>query len=387
MEPARGGLGASDGKGGVKLNGFSICTGIGGLDLGIHLAARTLGIEYRTAVYLERETYCVEVLKRRIAEKALDDAPVWDDITTFDGKPWRGIVDLIHAGLPCQPYSVAGKRQGDKDERYIWDDFFRIVREVQPSLVFLENVSGLLAWFQPIGEELSAMGFCFEAGLFTAAEVGAPHKRERLFILAYCDDTRFQETRTKQSATGVERNIQAMADAESVIRQRTQRKRNRTGQPEVSAGNHNCTLGNPDLTGSQGRQSHGCGRHKLPAWPPGPTSPLWAGIIEERPDLAPAVAHANDPQQGTRDQATRGYSEWKQEQPYRFNRSDIPGREDRADAEGQAPQPAFRNLDDGLRDWMVRTNTNRVDQLRSLGNAVVPQCAAKAFIELWRKVT
>jgi len=163
------------------MNGLALCAGIEGIGLGLKIACP----EYRTVCYIEREAYAAAVLVKRMEEGNLDQASVWDDLATFGGKPWRGYVDIVTAGLPCQPYSVAGRREGDKDERYIWPEFFRIVREVQPSLVFLENVPGLLAWFRPIGEELSGMGYQFEAGIFSAAEVGASHQRKRLFVLAH----------------------------------------------------------------------------------------------------------------------------------------------------------------------------------------------------------
>lgn len=166
------------------MNGLALCAGIGGIDLGLKIACP----EYRTVCHIEREAYAAAVLVKRMEEGWLDQAPVWDDLSTFDGRIWSGIVDIIHAGLPCQPYSVAGQQQGDKDERYIWPEFFRILREVQPPLVFLENVPGLLAWFRPVGEELSGMGYEFEAGLFSAGEVGASHQRQRLFILAKSGD-------------------------------------------------------------------------------------------------------------------------------------------------------------------------------------------------------
>ncbi len=123
--------------------------------------------------YVEREAYCCEVLVSRMEETRLDEAPVWTDLAVFDGHPWCGVVDCVIAGLPCQPFSVAGKSQGDGDERYVWPDFFRILGEVQPAMVFLENVPGILAWFRSIGEKLCGLGYEIEAGLFTASEVGA----------------------------------------------------------------------------------------------------------------------------------------------------------------------------------------------------------------------
>ena len=112
--------------------------------------------------------------------------PVWDDVATFDGRPWRGAVDIVAAGYPCQPFSVAGRRLAAADPRHLWPHVARIVGEVEPPFVFLENVAHhLRLGFPEVAGDLVGMGYRLAAGLFTAAEVGAPHRRERLFILAH----------------------------------------------------------------------------------------------------------------------------------------------------------------------------------------------------------
>ena len=169
-------------KKGRGLFGLSLCAGAGGLDLGLHLAMP----EYRTVCYVERESYAASTLVARMEDSALDPAPVWDNVTDFNGKAWRGVVDIIHGGYPCQPFSVAGRKLGDKDPRHLWPHIARIVREIKPPVCFFENVGGhLRLGFEQVHDDLRSMGYRVKAGLFTAAEVGAPHKRERLFILAY----------------------------------------------------------------------------------------------------------------------------------------------------------------------------------------------------------
>lgn len=124
-------------------------------------------------------------------DKSLDEAPVWTDLRSFDGKPWCGIVDCITAGYPCQPFSVAGKQKGKDDPRHLWPDVYRIVREIRPRLCFFENVPGhLRLGFEQVHDDLRELGYSVKAGLFSAAEVGASHKRERLFILAYRESDR-----------------------------------------------------------------------------------------------------------------------------------------------------------------------------------------------------
>ena len=184
------------------MNGLALCTGIGGLELGLRIA---LG-DYRTVCYVEREVYCASVIVARMAEQALCEAPVWDDISTFDGRPWCGVVDIITSGDPCQPFSVAGQRQGEADERYLWPHVERIIREVEPEFVFLENVAGAVDVRYEHKAVLEGMGYRVEAGLFSAVEVGAPQIRERLFILAYSNGGGFSIKRSPGLRDGERRN-------------------------------------------------------------------------------------------------------------------------------------------------------------------------------------
>jgi len=163
------------------LFGLSLCSGAGSLDLGLTIAIPG----YRALGYVERETFAAATLVARMEDAALDQAPVWDDVATFDGRPWRGSVDILSAGYPCQPFSVAGKRLGTEDPRHLWPHAARIIGECEPPCVSLENVAHhLRLGFPEVASGLVGMGYKLAAGLFTAAEVGAPHKRERLFILA-----------------------------------------------------------------------------------------------------------------------------------------------------------------------------------------------------------
>ena len=173
--------GCASGAGDACLFGLSLCSGAGGLDLGLTIALPG----YRAVGHVERETFAAATLVARMEDASLDQAVVWDDVGTFDGRPWRGAVDIVTAGYPCQPFSVAGKRRGADDQRHLWPHVARIIVEVEPPFVFLENVAHhLRLGFPEVASGLVGMGYKLAAGLFTAAEVGAPHKRERLFILA-----------------------------------------------------------------------------------------------------------------------------------------------------------------------------------------------------------
>ena len=166
------------------MNGLALCSGIGGIELGLRLA---IGESYRTVGYCEREAYAAATLVARMANETLDCAPIWDDITTFPCEPYRGKVDIITAGFPCQPISVAGRREGTADERWLWPHVARVIREVGPSLVFLENVPGILMGEQPIRDvvgDLAELGFDTKWDLFSAGSSGAWHKRARWFLVA-----------------------------------------------------------------------------------------------------------------------------------------------------------------------------------------------------------
>ena len=117
-------------------NVLSICAGAGGLDLGLRMAEPTA----RTVLYVEHEATACLQLVARMEDGSLDPAPLWTDLRTLDGRPWRGVVDCIIGGIPCQPHSIAGKRLGAADERDLWPDTARVIGDVRPEWVFLENV-------------------------------------------------------------------------------------------------------------------------------------------------------------------------------------------------------------------------------------------------------
>ena len=168
------------------LNILSLCSGaIDALALGVELAVPGS----RVVCHVERDAFCAGCLVQAMEAGCLDAAPVWSDARTFDGRRWRGLVDCVIGGYPCQPFSFAGKRKGHDDPRHLWPVIARIVGEIEPPLVFFENVAGhLTLGFPEVCECLEGMGYRVAAGLFTAEEVGAPHRRERLFIMAHRHD-------------------------------------------------------------------------------------------------------------------------------------------------------------------------------------------------------
>jgi len=174
------------------MNELALFAGAGGGLLG----SRLLG--WRTVCYVEKDPYCQKILQARIKDGYLDDAPIWDDARTFNGRPWAGLVDVVTAGFPCQPFSGAGKQLGEQDERNLWPDTLRIIREVGPEWLFLENVPRLLCfdYFGRILADLAESGFDARWDCIPASAVGAPHQRDRLWIVAHAN--RCKQGRRKQ---------------------------------------------------------------------------------------------------------------------------------------------------------------------------------------------
>lgn len=161
---------------------LELCAGYGGFSLALRGIARTV-------CFVERDSYAAATLVARMDEARLDQAPIWSDLTTFDARAWRGRVDLITAGFPCQPFSAAGKRLGTDDDRWLWPDIARIIRDVEPRYVFLENVPGVVrAGLAHVLGDLAQYGFDAEWGLYAASDVGAPHRRQRFWLVAELAD-------------------------------------------------------------------------------------------------------------------------------------------------------------------------------------------------------
>jgi len=162
------------------MNELALFAGSGGGILGGHL------LGWRTVAAVEIEDYPRRVLLQRQADGLLPRFPVWDDICTFDGKPWRGKVDVISGGFPCQDISAAGKGDGLDGERSgLWTQMARVVSEVRPPFVFVEN-SPMLTTRGGVRviADLTQMGYDTTWTVMGAADIGAPHQRDRMWIVS-----------------------------------------------------------------------------------------------------------------------------------------------------------------------------------------------------------
>jgi len=198
----------------------SLCSGISGLDMGVTAATGA-----RTAWFCEREPAPRQVLARHYA-----GVPVYADVRTTD---WDSVepVDIVTAGYPCQPFSLAGLRKGTNDERHLWPFVADAIRRVGPRCVLLENVRGhLTLGFDRVLGDLADLGFDARWGLFRASDVGAPHQRARLFILARHPDRATGADRSAADADG--QRLEEQRGTVAVATQRTCAER-RGGRPHM----------------------------------------------------------------------------------------------------------------------------------------------------------
>ena len=181
------------------MNELALFAGAGGGILGGHL------LGWRTVCAVEWESYPASVLCARQNDKILPTFPIWDDVQTFDGKPWQGIVDVVSGGFPCQDISAAGKGAGLNGERSgMWKQMARIVCEVRPKYVYVENSPILTSrGLGVVLADLAKMGFNAEWGVLGASAVGGNHKRERIWIMAYSS---YLGLCSKKAIKRVERN-------------------------------------------------------------------------------------------------------------------------------------------------------------------------------------
>ena len=161
------------------VNELALFAGAGGGILG----GKLLG--WRTVCAVEWEPYPASVLVARQNDKVLPPFPIWDDVQTFDGKPWRGIVDVVSGGFPCQDISVAGKGDGLDGERSgMWREMARIISEVRPRYAFVENSPMLVTrGLERVIGDLTALGYDTKWTVMGAADVGANHQRDRIWIV------------------------------------------------------------------------------------------------------------------------------------------------------------------------------------------------------------
>ncbi|MBN1459984.1 MAG: DNA cytosine methyltransferase [Armatimonadetes bacterium] len=340
------------------MNGLALCAGIGGFELGLRLVLP----EYRTVCYVEREGFAASRLAERAMEGYLDQAPIWDDLRTFDGLPFRDRVHIITAGFPCQPFSQAGPRTGISDPRWLWPRIFEIARDVRPSYVFLENSPQIRKQGLPlILGDLSGAGFDAEWDVFSAEEEGYPHRRSRLYLLAANPDRiRQQQPRRADGEGGRRSSDQSQTNAADTNGQR--------GLWTSAPGPGEETDGRPrDSRQEDASDSSGARRQDI---------------------LRECVSSAGRYSTPERDGRTVA-----------ANADDLDGNGGRYGAGtfcGRRPGAAYLSGSEApeCAYWCAQSGVcvvddgspYRLDEIRASGNAVVPEVAARAWTELVRRI-
>jgi DNA (cytosine-5)-methyltransferase 1 len=346
-------------------NIISFCSGYGGIELGI----KRTGLPIRTVCYVEIEAFAQANLVAKIEQGKMDAAPIWSNLKTFDGRPFRGKVHGIIGGYPCQPFSNAGQRKGTEDPRHLFPYICEHIRTIRPLWCFFENVGGHLnLGFDEVYKSLRDLGYQVEAGLFTAAEVGAPHKRERLFILAKLVnlDSNGHIGYTEPTQESSRRRAEATTD---------------TDGGELGNTKHNGLPTEPKLRGNEtpsdqrrkeesieAGESTGTDRPRNVQGVSGGTS-----RSEQLADPSSKRSQAGLPEQGQRQEG--------QPEVTHYDCDRWPARPGQPQYDWEEPRT--------VKSGMGRTIdgfASRVDELRLLGNGVVPQTAELAFRTLWNKI-
>lgn len=369
----------------------SLFSGIGAAEL----AARMMG--WRNLFHCEIDGFC-----RRILQYHFPEQISYDDIRKTDFTPWRGLVDVLSGGFPCQPFSCAGRRKGTGDDRYLWPEFARAVSEIRPAWVVGENVAGILSMVQPgkttcmeasrnlFGEEvrqlesrsrfvseticldLEDMGYSVRAFVIPACAVGAPHRRDRVFFVAHRDGDR------RWNREGEQEHL-SRGEAE------TDDRGPRPGPfaYRADAGIEKVRLEWPDGVLPDGAAAHaersGCGSLLGDSHPGKP-----GGIAAPRPRRERSARHAQEQQRpGPRPLQ----SESRGPEAGQFGGAARPEHTDRLPQDRwmdfPSAQPAVRRGDDGLPFDVDRLAIPypqwRRQSVKAYGNAIVPQVMFEIF--------
>ena len=340
------------------MNELALFAGSGGGILGGHL------LGWRTVAAVEIEDYPRRVLLQRQADGLLPRFPIWDDICTFDGKPWQGKVDVISGGFPCQDISAAGKGDGLDGERSgLWTQMARVVSEVRPPFVFVEN-SPMLTTRGGVRviADLTQMGYDTRWTVMGAADVGAPHQRDRMWIVGKASHAHFIGLQRPTH----KRILESKGSSQLQVEQ--PRNQGKVGEQDPRQREF---LSHP--------QHHRDG---------------WREQQQESPTQAVGVV-ANAQRKGLEGQSDSG----EQEVSWTGSGSPLANTQNKGDVWrewelgfAQQEHDSRGSQTDGRRQWwsveppvgrVAHGVANRVDRLKAVGNGQVPACAAAA----WRLLT
>jgi DNA (cytosine-5)-methyltransferase 1 len=343
----------------------SLCAGYGGIDIGLSRAIPNI----RTIAFSEIEGFACANLVAKMETGLLDAAPIWTNLKTFPFAEFRGQVDILSGGYPCQPFSAAGKRLGKEDPRHLWPFIADGIAAMRPNICFFENVEGHISMgLSDVIEDLAGMGYRTTWGIFSAREIGAPHQRKRVFIMANLIDSRLQG-RVYRGAHQERKDIDGHAGCGSA----------------GSAG-----------SGSILAHSNGCGGREDRE--PIESRPTWA----EQLPIDQRGSGSREVREGESWPARPGQHQYGWEPPRvvanpisrrgkesGIQSADLSSESSGSDTEtmhssaGEAEPSMGRDLDGSASGMdyaeLCLSGDNRTDELRLLGNGVVPATAERAF--------
>ena len=290
-QPAVTGLAA---KGAAVWNHLGLFEGIGGFSL----AARWMG--WKTVAWCEIEPYCQKILKKNFPE-----AQGYGDIKKTDFIKYENKINILTGGFPCQPFSIAGKRKGSEDERSLWFEMYRAIKQIKPPFIVAENVPGLITIesgiiFEGICSDLENIGYEVQAFIIPACGKDAPHKRERLWILAYSDKFRCDNEQKGFDKTCQDKERKLPAEKQSG--EYEQCRISESGISSIPADTTKERLqrrkyeAKGKLQGQPGRLDR---KFTIPEWGNFPTSPALCGRVDgisHRVDRIKALGNAIVPQ-------------------------------------------------------------------------------------------
>jgi DNA (cytosine-5)-methyltransferase 1 len=351
------------------------CAGYGGIHLGLKRAIPNL----RVIAYGEIEAFACANLVSKMEAGLMDSAPIWSDLKTFPAQEFRDRVDLLVAGYPCQPFSAAGKRLGTEDPRHLWPHIAGSIRVIRPRFCFFENVEGHISLgLSSVISDLEELGYKVSWGIFSAREVGAPHQRKRVFIMAHCINEGSQGLPWDVSDRRESRRNREEEDG-STSKSSLCLWPSRPGQPQHGwepprvVGNTKCVL--LPTAGEHRAMDEASG---IPADGEG-REPSQADSDASLARSGEAMGNAESEQSPSRDHRGQQGSLGEQEQVQ------LGGGDCGALRESNwQTEPSLGGNPDGTSDWMdyaelYTTCDNRTDELRLLGNGVVPATAERAF--------
>ena len=361
----------NDDSGAETITHLSLCAGYEGIGLGLKRVFPNL----RAIAYVEREGFAVANLVAKMEEGRLDKAPLFTDVKTFPYGKFRGLVDILSGGFPCQPFSSAGKRDGVEDPRHLFPFIAKGIRQCRPKIVFLENVEGIISAKTHDGESvlqyvlrtLEDLDYDATAGIFSAAEVGASHQRKRVFILGYAQSSKSSglpnEQREKVLAAGKSGETLAHPSSKRQGRRREPKNILKKDERQIEKlppkpGGSSEKLADPN--NSRGHQDR-------------KQSKLWTNWAEQSPHNRWPSRPGETQQEWEESRTLEHSTKQGLERERKTKRSSLTNRKS-----GQTKSSLGRT---------THGNSSRVDRLRLLGNGVVPATAEKAFRSLIDRLT